>query len=191
MLWLNGYLAILYSIVPTNIFSLLMYISIYIPGNYEGVLGYSKVDFQQPEDIRASIAKRTGGPDMLPVPESVRSSASSFSSKDLADLGIQTNAMLCGQYTRLRGDKPILPSFCAKRTATTSVVTNWAGFYEQITLEGCEHLNHFPVFFSNMPAVMPGAVIYKSDKNTLNIMAVQGNPVFVDALVKLGAVDVL
>lgn len=55
-------------------------------------------------------------------------------------------------------------------------------------MEGCEHMNHFPILGSKMPAVMPGAIIYKSDKNTLNIMAVQGKPVFVDALVKLGAV---
>lgn len=154
-------------------------------------MGYAKIDFQQPEDIRASIAKREDGPDVLAVPDSVRSASASFSSKDLADLGRKTNSLLCGQYRRLRSDKPILPSFCAKRTAITSVVTNWAGFYEQIVMEGCEHMNHFPVFGSKMPAVMPGAIIYKSDKDTLNIMAVQGKPVFVDTLVKLGAVDAL
>jgi hypothetical protein len=42
-----------------------------------------------------------------------------------------------------------------------------------------------------MAAVMPGVVIYKSDNNTLNIMALQGKPIFVDSLVTLGAVDAL
>lgn len=157
-------------------------------------MGYSKEDFQQPEGIRASLAQRTGAPDVLPVSDSVHSACvppSCVSPAELAALGKKTNALLCGQYRRQRIDKPILPSFCARRKAMICVVTNWSGFYEQITMEGCEHLNHFPVFSSSMPAVMPGAVIYKSNKDTMNIMAVQGKPIFVDALVKLGAVDCL
>ena len=69
-------------------------------------------------------------------------------------------------------------------------MTNWAGFYEQIDVEGCEHISHFPVFSSTMPALIPGAVIYKSSRDTLNIMALQGKPIFVDNLVKVGAVSV-
>jgi len=149
-------------------------------GNYEAVVGFCKADFQQPEDIRASITKRNDGPDVLSVPDAMRSATSPLSNKELTALGVKTNAQLCGQYRRLGNDKPILPSFCAKRRAIVSVVTNWAGFYEQIVLQGCEHVKHFPVFFSTMPAVMPGAVIYKSNQNTLNILAVQGKPVFVE-----------
>lgn len=128
---------------------------------------------------------------MLPVPSTACAlSSSSISAKDFAVLGKQTSSLLGGQYKRLRHDKPILPSFCAKRRAVLSFTTNWAGFYEQIVMEDCHHVTHFPVFISNA-AVIPGAVIYKSDSKTLNILAVQGKLEFVDALVKIGAVDVM
>ena len=155
-------------------------------------MGYCNVDFQRPEDIRASITLRGEAPAVLPVPDTVRSACTSLSSVSTADmirLGQTTTDLLRGQYRRVHADKAILPSFWTKRKAINSVVTNWAGFYEQIVLEGCEHVSHCPVFMSNMPAVMPGAVIYKSDKNTLNIMAVQGKRVFVDELIKQGAVE--
>ena len=158
------------------------------------------MDYQQPEHIRASITKRQGGPVRLPVPASVRATYATAStptasppasSQDIVHvLGRDTATLLRGQYRRLRSDKPILPTFCAKRKSILSFATNWAGFYEQIVLEGSEHVTHFPVFISNA-AIIPGAVIYKSDQDTLNILAVQGKPVFVETLVQLGAVEVI
>lgn len=168
-----------YCVVLTNVLG-----RIVVLGNYEGILGFQKCDYEQPECIREMISKRDGAPDMIPVPADIGDSDEAIGQHTAV-----FNATMKGQYRRKHLDRPFSPTFWSKKRAVLAMVTNWASFYEQLSMRGCEHVSHFPVFPAYLPAVMPGAVIYKSNKDTLCLMCLEGHVSIIDALAAIGAVE--
>lgn len=148
-------------------------------GNYNAFIGFQKGDYEDPALIRRALCD-VDGKSTPPV------LSSSGSSSD--DSG--TSKTAC--YRRLHADKPFIPGFFARQSASMSVVTNWAGFYKQLVLgngeEECQHKRHCPLFVPVVPSVMPGAVIFKSDDNTTCLYVLEGKKQLLQGLVDMGVV---
>eukprot|EP00600_Ochromonadales_sp_CCMP1393_P013091 CAMPEP_0175005162 /NCGR_PEP_ID=MMETSP0005-20121125/5160_1 /TAXON_ID=420556 /ORGANISM="Ochromonas sp., Strain CCMP1393" /LENGTH=427 /DNA_ID=CAMNT_0016260377 /DNA_START=137 /DNA_END=1420 /DNA_ORIENTATION=+ len=95
-----------------------------------------------------------------------------------------------GRYKGMvTGDNPEpYPGFFNRMEANVMIVTNWAGLYQHIEFEGCEHIVHSPLYVENAPALV-ASILYMATATEMAIFVYDNTTTLLDACAEQGMVE--